>query len=42
MSKLTFKNLNQKVKGSHFVSIGYGEVLTDGNLKPLKNDSIAI
>ncbi len=36
MSKLTFKNLDQKVKGSHFVSIGYGEILTDGDLNPLK------
>lgn len=36
MAKLTFNNLDQKVKGSHFVSIGYGEVLTDSNLRPLK------
>lgn len=36
MSKVTFKNLDQKTKGSHLISIGGGEVLTDGNLKPLK------
>jgi hypothetical protein len=36
MSKVTFKNLNQNTKGSYFVKLGGGVLLTDGNLNPLK------
>ncbi len=36
MSKVTYKNLDQKVKGSHYVSLGGGHVLTDGDLNPIK------